>query len=144
MTDDEAKKFLEWLQPVCSRPAMFIGRANIDQFVSFLTGYAYGFDQGSRRYYGHIGGWSTIGKFWTWLQLKFVVSHPAWGPSRILHHHFGHDDLTAIRAIPVLLEEYLRSSSEEDTYELLKAAIEEKYGPSEIGSFGSPSCEICK
>ncbi len=47
-----------------------------------------------------LDGWGQ------WVQLRFLISHPAWHWTRILLHVYG-SDLASIEALPILHREFL-------------------------------------
>jgi len=87
------EKYLELLESIAKRPAMYVGKVSIKDVSNFLNGYLMGrFDGGKP---------VQIESFRTWIETKFMISHPAWHWSRILLHCCGNDK-EAISSLPLL------------------------------------------
>lgn len=139
MNQTSEQKFTTWLEHLCLRPAMYLGVSELSRVEAFLWGFCFGFDLGNRNHVGAIGGWDFLSRFMSvWLRGHFQVNHPAWGFSRILLHHYNHDEQKAIRAIPELFKLYTESSF--NSYEWMNARIHTVYGK----DHGAPDCDQCE
>ena len=91
--------FQALLDSIAKRPAMYVGRCSIRAVRHYLDGYCH-----ALRDLGHtetpLDGWMR------WVELRFLISHPAWAWERILLHVYGSDS-AAIEALPGLHREFL-------------------------------------
>jgi len=93
------REFTAWLQSIAKRPAIYVGKCSIRAVSDYLHGYCHAL--------GDVGHAETPLDGWgRWIELRFLISHPAWHWTRILLHICG-SDLAAIEALPQLHEEFL-------------------------------------
>ena len=91
--------FQALLHSIAKRPAMCVGRCSIRDVGHYLDGYCHALsDQGHAE--TPLVGWMR------WVELQFLISHPAWHWTRILLHIYG-DDRAAIEALPELHRQFL-------------------------------------
>ncbi|MGW1430903.1 hypothetical protein ACWD6K_20085 [Streptomyces sp. NPDC002431] len=95
---DEAR-FLDLLEGVCRRPAMFTGAHTVDSVAVLLTGYVLGVAHGDPASPGIAG-------YLRWVEARYDVFYPAWSWTRILLHHHG-DDRTVLDVLPSLFRAFL-------------------------------------
>ena len=129
------------------RYEMYVGSDQMSLVISHIWCDSWGYDHGKiGRKAAMIGGGILIRGFSTWMRIKFVADHPAWGIERILLHYHHHDHKEAIKAIAVLYEEFLQVKENflkkgytELDKELHKAVCD-KYGASQR----APDCQECE
>jgi hypothetical protein len=96
--------FESLLQRMAERPGMFVGADSLRALSHYLDGYAHGLrDAGQPE--TPLDGWMR------WVELRFLISHPAWHWTRILLHVYG-SDRVAMATLPRLYREF-RSQREE-------------------------------
>ena len=114
-------KFIEFINNISKRPAMYVGKINIHDVAHFINGYIYGrVDAGNPIF---IRQWPR------WVELKYMISSPAWNWSRILLHEHG-SDMAAIEALPALFQEFFENcpKTREELDKLHSDAFNKKYG----------------
>lgn len=91
--------FQALLHSIAKRPAMYVGKCSVCAVSDYLNGYCHALSD-----LGHtetpLDGWMR------WVELRFLISHPAWHWTRILLHVYGSDQ-AAIEALPGLHREFL-------------------------------------
>ena len=91
--------FQALLRSIAKRPAMYVGKCSVRAVSDYLDGYCH-----ALRDLGHtetpLDGWMR------WVELRFLISHPAWHWTRIFLHIYG-CDRAAIEALPELHREFL-------------------------------------
>ncbi|WZO98595.1 hypothetical protein EP7_000175 [Isosphaeraceae bacterium EP7] len=91
--------FQALLHSIAERPAIYVGNCSIRAVSHYLDGYC-----DALRDLGHaekpLDGWMR------WVELRFLISNPAWHWTRILLHVYGSDQ-AAIEALPELHREFL-------------------------------------
>ncbi|MFF8715941.1 hypothetical protein ACF07T_31585 [Streptomyces sp. NPDC015184] len=100
---DDAR-FLDLLDHLCRRPAMFTGERTVASVATFLTGYCIGVSH-SEPGPGLLGR-SSHEHWGRWVEMRYDVFDPAWSWSRILLHHHG-DDQRVFEVLPSLFREFL-------------------------------------
>lgn len=91
--------FVALLDAIAKRPAMYVGRCSLRLVSAYLDGYDHAIgDLGISEM--PLTGWGR------WVELRFLISHPAWHWTRILRHVFG-SDAAAIEALPGLYRQFL-------------------------------------
>lgn len=93
---------LELIHDIAKRPGIYVGQCDLNLIRAFLDGYDWALRQQGNTDHADWHGW---------IEVRFQVSHPAWGWPRIMLHVYG-DDLAAITAMPILYEEYLHELAE--------------------------------
>lgn len=99
MSKDQ-EKFLKFVETVCARPGIYLGRSDFIGLVMFLEGYITGVSEHGRLKKHPFGGLLML------LEKAHGFSHPAWGWPR----HYLHDKKTdeqAIEDFPRFLREAL-------------------------------------
>ena len=117
------------LEQLCERPAMFIGCNTIFGVSTYLAGYC---DAHER---ANVGSDPMRG-FFRWIEMRFVVSSPAWHWTRILLHEYG-TEAHCIAALPKLYSEFkadLATHGLDWIHSELHRRLVERYGQ----TFGSP------
>ncbi|MFE7616550.1 hypothetical protein [Streptomyces sp. NPDC057496] len=100
---DDAR-FLDLLDNLCRRPAMFTGERTVSSVATFLTGYYIGVSH-SEPGSGPPG--RSPHEYWgRWVEMRYDVFDPAWSWGRILLHHHG-DDQGVFEVLPALFREFL-------------------------------------
>jgi len=99
MSEDQ-EKFLKFVEIICARPGMVIGRADFFALVAFLDGYITGVSEHGRLKKHPFGGLLML------LEEAHGFSHPAWGWPRHYLHDKGSDEC-AIRDFPGFLRQAL-------------------------------------
>lgn len=90
--------FEDLLRSIAMRPGMYVGRCSIRAVGHYLDGYCDALlDLGQD---DPLDGWMR------WVELRFLISNPAWHWTRILRHVYG-DDGKALEALPDLHREFL-------------------------------------
>lgn len=140
------KEFLELLQMISVRPAMYVGKTDLRRISNLMWGYGWGFQHGRGRRGMFVAAGSPLDGFSCFVRLKFAIDHPAWGFERILLHQYEHDHKKAIAALPVLFKEFIEQKYDETISifapsfsEKLKQTIIKKYGTEQ----GGPDCDEC-
>ena len=95
---DANPDFSAMLEQLCERPAMFIGCNTIFGVSTYLAGYC---DAHERA----IAGSDPMRGFLRWIEMRFVISSPAWHWTRILLHEYG-TDAHCIAALPTLYSDF--------------------------------------
>lgn len=116
----------EQLEEMARRPAMYVGRCSLWDLGNYLSGYTAGYAQ------RHDGEDHPFAGFSFWVEMKFVICHPAWHWTRILLHEYG-DDASAIAALPVLYHEF-RLDVERLGFEELRLKKEKLFSRYRCGS----------
>ncbi|MFB6814691.1 hypothetical protein ACFCV8_09100 [Streptomyces sp. NPDC056347] len=95
-------RFLDLLDRLCRRPAMFTNAHTVESVSVFLTGYFIGVADGAPEGLeaAGYGGWMR------WVEVRYGVFHPAWSWARILLHHHD-DDRAVLDVLPSLFREFL-------------------------------------
>ncbi|MFF2011692.1 hypothetical protein ACFVWY_21790 [Streptomyces sp. NPDC058195] len=95
-------RFLDLLENLCRRPAMFTGERTVESVSVFLTGYFIGVSHAAPEEPGlpMDSGWSR------WIETRYDVFHPAWPWRRILLHHHA-DDQGVFEVLPSLYGQFL-------------------------------------
>jgi hypothetical protein len=92
-------EFVALLDAIARRPAMYVGCCSLRLVSVYLEGYDHAI--------GDVGITETPLAGWgRWVELRFLISHPAWHWTRILLHVFG-SDAASIEALPSLYREFL-------------------------------------
>jgi len=148
------QEFLELLQQISVRPAMYVGKTDLQRISNLMWGYGWGFTHGRGRRSSFVAAGSPLDGFSCFVRLKFVIDHPAWGFERILLHEYEHDHAKAIAALPVLFEEFISKKYDEKISvfapafsKKLHEAIVNKYGADPLNSTracGAPDCKECE
>jgi hypothetical protein len=87
------------LHSIAKRPAMYVGKCSVRAVSNYLNGYCHALsDLGLTE--TPLDGWGR------WVELRFLISHPAWHWTRIFLHVYGSDQ-AAIEALPGLHQEFL-------------------------------------
>ncbi len=87
------------LHAIAMRPGMYVGRCSLRSVSDYVHGYDHALnDLGQSA--SPLAGWMR------WVELHFLISHPAWHWTRILLHVYG-SDAAAIEALPHLHELFL-------------------------------------
>jgi hypothetical protein len=120
--------FLEVLERIAARPAMYVGTTSLPRVANFIDGYCHAmWDLGCSP--NPLDGWMR------WVELRFGISHSGWSWTRILVHSFGTDD-AAIRALPALFKEFLSEKQRIGVDALLE---QHRVKFHETGGFFAPS-----
>src|SRR5262245_53463785 len=91
------------LATVAAKPALFVGKTSLRAVGNYLNGYGHALID-----LGHPDpqfGW------FHWVEMKFLISHPAWHWTRILVHVYG-SDRAALDALPELHAEFTKFVAE--------------------------------
>lgn len=89
--------FSAMLATVAAKPGLFVGKTSLRAVGDYLGGYGHALID-----LGHPDpqdGW------FRWVEMRFLISHPAWDWTRILVHVYG-SDRAALDALPALHAEY--------------------------------------
>jgi len=118
--------YLDLLNNIANRPAMWVGNTDFFKVATFLDGYDFAI--------GKTLGDLTLAPghyFVMWLKTNFLIEHPAWGWQRIVYHLAGHNHSTAISRLPILFNMYLTAINQmstktlEQTYSNLDQDLEQ-------------------
>jgi hypothetical protein len=93
------QEFESLLESIAKRPEMWVGECSVRAVRNYLEGYCHA-SAALCDTETPLDGWGF------WLESRFLISHPAWGWTRILLHAYG-SDRAAIEAIPQLHREFL-------------------------------------
>jgi len=94
------------LATVAAKPAIYVGKTSLRAVSDYLAGYADALADIGQRHPQE--GWLR------WVEMKFLISHPAWHWTRILVHVYG-SDRAALDALPGLYAEFLAFVAEHGT-----------------------------
>ncbi len=100
MSEDQ-EKFLKFVENICARHGMYIGRSDFLALVAFLDGYVIGVSEHGRLRKHPFGGLLML------LEQAHGFSHPAWDWARHYLHDKGTDE-RAIKDFPHFLREALK------------------------------------
>lgn len=94
--------FQNLLNDMVKRPALYVGTGSIRAVSDYLSGYDHAMiDNGMcDPENSPLCGWMR------WVELRFLISSPAWHWTRILLHVYG-SDREALDALPALYEQFL-------------------------------------
>ncbi|MFF9566192.1 hypothetical protein [Streptomyces sp. NPDC014685] len=102
---DDAR-FLDLLDNLCRRPAMFTGERTVASVATFLTGYYIGVSHAEPEPGSGLLGHFSHEHWGRWVETRYGVFDPAWSWSRILLHHHG-DDQRVFEVLPSLFRQFL-------------------------------------
>jgi histidine triad (HIT) family protein len=89
--------FNSMLADLAARPGVYVGKVSLRDVSNLLSGYCIALmDAGQPN---PLEGW------FRWVEMKFLISHPAWHWTRILVHVYG-SDRAALNALPGLYAEF--------------------------------------
>jgi hypothetical protein len=91
--------FLDLIDGISRRPAMYVGRVSLRAASHYLHGYDHASEDAGFAP-RPLEGWMR------WVELRFLISHSAWHWTRILLHHYGTEE-AAFATLPVLYREFL-------------------------------------
>jgi hypothetical protein len=97
--EEAMSNFESLLRSIAKRPGMYVGKCSLRAVSDYLSGYDYALhDLGCAEL--PLSGWMS------WVEARFLISHPAWHWTRILLHAYGTDQ-AALEALPQLYQEFL-------------------------------------
>ena len=91
--------FTKMLSEIARRPAMYVGKESVQSVSCYVNGYCHALDDLTNTR-SPLDGWMR------WVEMRFLICHPAWGWPRILVHAYG-SDRAAFDALPSLFAEFL-------------------------------------
>jgi hypothetical protein len=92
-------EFVRVVEAVARRPGLYVGRCSLSDVGHYLSGYACALaDAGQAE--SPIEGWMR------WVELRYLIAHPAWHWTRILLYVHG-TDRAALDALPGLYRQFL-------------------------------------
>jgi hypothetical protein len=90
-------EFNSTLEEIAAKPHLYVGQTSLRLISHYLAGYDHALmDLGRPR---PLFGWMR------WIEMKFMISHPAWHWTRILIHIYG-NDRAALDVLPELFSEF--------------------------------------
>jgi hypothetical protein len=91
------RAFDDMLTAVAAKPALYVGKTSLGAVANFIAGYGHALSD--------LGQPNPHAVWNRWVELKFLISHPAWHWTRILLHIYG-NDRAALDALPTLHAEF--------------------------------------
>ncbi|MFF9077720.1 hypothetical protein ACF1BP_33305 [Streptomyces sp. NPDC014735] len=106
-------RFLDLLESLCRRPAMYTGERTVASVAVFMSGYFTGASHSEPAYPDHppYGEWNR------WVEMRYDVFDPAWSWTRILLHHHV-DDQGVLKVLPSLFHQFLKERDAHGVEEL--------------------------
>ncbi len=113
----------ELVQSISARPVMWVGSARLRDVALFLDGFCQGIESATG--VRPLLGWHT------WIETRYLISHPAWHWTAILRHAHGSDS-AALAALPSLVAAF-----ESETRGCSTQLLDQRHRDAFLSAFGA-------